>query len=244
MRATATATEGGLEPSALLHQEIIPMLKFRNNAVIAAGCFALLMPALLAAADWMPSTAPPVAPGTLDDGAARARPVPPMPPQMPYGAPRGPMPPSLGSGPAPTGANPDYDPETGRTSFDFAGLRVTQSRTDDAYQLDIDLRGLPAEQVQIRPAGGGLILVVRRTAQTNREEAFADGRGFRRSWGYSSGQSVKRLPAPPDADLRAMQREDTAASIHVSIPRMDLPTDGGRPGFPLPPAQTAPEAMQ
>jgi hypothetical protein len=189
--------------------------------VIALGACCVVLSATAAADDWTPSAAPPMpagAPGIATPGQPPV--TAPMPPQLP-------MRPGMPQGRYAAGgtAAPEYDPETGRIAFDFAGLRVIQSRADDAYLLDIELRGLPAEQVQIRPAGGGLMLVVRRTAESTREETLGDGYGYRRSWGYSSGQSVKRLPAPPDADVRAMQREDAADAIRVSIPRRaDVPT--------------------
>ncbi len=186
-------------------------------SAITAGC--LLLPTLAQAGDPMPPTAPPPAPGAEMPG-------PPLPPTPALPQPG--QPPLPAGGAASAGMPPEYDAETGRIAFDFAGLRLTQTRTDEAYALDIDLRGLPPEQVQIRPAGGGLLLVVRRTAESSRQETFEDGRGYARSWGFSTGQTVKRLPAPPDADVRAMQREDSPERIRVSIPRRaDLPA--GRP---------------
>jgi HSP20 family molecular chaperone IbpA len=156
-----------------------------------------------------------------------------MPSQRPYGAPQGPLrrSPPTGYGATPPESAVDYDPETGRLAFDFAGLGLTQERTDDAYLLDIDLRGLPAEQVSIQPVGGGLVLAVQRSAETSREETSADGRGYRRSWSFSSGQQVKRLPAPPDADIQAMQRQDSADAISIVIPRR-TPTTGAAPRPP------------
>jgi hypothetical protein len=129
-----------------------------------------------------------------------------------------------------TRASPPAEPVT----FDFAGLRMTQSRGDNAYLLDIELGDLPADQVMVRPAGGGLLISVRRTSEASREEVLEDGRGYRRSWGYSSGQRSQRLPAPPDADLRAMRRVDEAGAIHISIPRFaGVPDFGAMP--PMPP---------
>ncbi|WP_058555069.1 Hsp20/alpha crystallin family protein [Thiohalocapsa sp. ML1] len=194
------------------------------------GCGTLLWCTAAGAGDWQPSAAPP-----LPAGTAAEAPLPgyPAPPQM-----RSRMPPAPGFGPAagaPAGA--DYDPETGRISFEFAGLGLTQQRTDDAYVLEIDLRGLPPEQVEIRPLGQGLLLAVRRTAETTRQETAADGQGYRRSWSYASGQRAKRLPAPPDADLAAMERQATEDAISIRIPRRGMgPGAVPMPGEPLPPA--------
>jgi hypothetical protein len=200
----------------------------RIPALALTACAVLLLPAAQAG-DWTPSAAPPSPAGAPGSTAPMAPPsTMPMqpPPAMAPGLGRGPGPGAFAAGDA---AAPEYDADTGRLTFDFAGVRLTQSRTDDAYLLDIELRGLPADQVDIRPAGGGLMLVVRRTAESTREETVADGRGYQRSWSFSSGQNVRRLPAPPDADLRGMQRTDGADAIQVSIPRRsDVPGYGMR----------------
>ncbi|WP_295541588.1 Hsp20/alpha crystallin family protein [uncultured Thiohalocapsa sp.] len=204
-------------------------------SLFATAC--LLLPALAQAGNGGPAA-----------GQASPQSMPPagLPIQPPPMAPMPGLPPSMrgagpelsaGGGPMPPPMPPAYDPETGRLAFDFAGIRLTQSRGDDAYLLDIDLRGLPAAQVQIRAVGGGLLLAVRRSAETTREETFADGRGYRRSWGFSTGQRVRRLPAPPDADLRNLQRTDGDDTIRIRMPRRsDLPEYGQPTPQTLPPA--------
>jgi hypothetical protein len=160
-------------------------------------------------------------------------------------------------GSAPSGAPPApsiaEDAVSGATYFEFAGLGLTQSRTDGAYHLEVELRGLPPEQVQIRPVDNGLLIGVRRTSETSREEFRPDGQGVQRSWRFSRGQQSTRLPAPPDADLRAMQRVDGADRIDISIPRRADTMGYGRPPagrssprFPSPPpaATTQPEHAQ
>jgi hypothetical protein len=205
---------------------------------IALVCASALLPAFAPGADWTPSAAPAIpgeAPGTAFPGQPSAGA--PTPYQIPYNMPPAqglPTPPFATADAAPP---PEYDPETGRIAFDFAGLGLTQSRTDEAYLLEIELRGLPPEQVEVRPAGGGLLLLVHRTAETTREETLGDGDGYRRSWSFSSGQRAKRLPAPPDADLRAMQRVDAGERVQIRIPRRtDVPASGpqGAPGMVLP----------
>lgn len=202
-------------------------------SVFATAC--LLLPALAQAGNVGPAAgqASPqsMPPAELPIQPPPMSPMPGLPPSMRGAGPEL----SAGDGPMP----PAYDPQTGRLAFDFAGIRLTQSRGDDAYLLDIDLRGLPAEQVQIRAVGGGLLLAVRRSAETTREETFADGRGYRRSWGFSAGQRIKRLPAPPDADLRNLQRTDGDDTIQIRIPaRSDFPEYG------QPTPQTPPPAPQ
>jgi len=105
-------------------------------------------------------------------------------------------------------------------SFLFSGMRLTRRHDDDAYRLDIQLNGLDPAQVRVLPKGHSLTIIATRSAQTEREERFADGRGFRRSYSWSGGQSTKRLRVPPDGDLSAMQREDGDGSIQIVIPRV------------------------
>ncbi len=198
----------------------------------ALVCCGLLLATGASGDDWTPSAAPAMpgdAPATALPSHPPAQPLAPPPSEMPFPAqlPPGAQPPTRSFGAAGSGTLPEYDPETGRTTFDFAGLGLTQGRNDDAYLLDIDLRGLPAEQVQVRPAGRGLLLVVERRAETSRAETLDNGYGYRRSWGFSSGRNVKRLPAPPDADVLALQREDRDDAVHISIPRRADPSGYG-----------------
>ena len=102
----------------------------------------------------------------------------------------------------------------------FAGMRLTQHRSDEAYTLDIELNGLDPAQVQVMPAGSGLVIIAEQSAQTDRTETFADGRGFRRSYSWSGGSQMKRLRVPPDGDLNAMLREDGDGGILIVIPRL------------------------
>jgi len=104
-------------------------------------------------------------------------------------------------------------------SFAFAGMRLTQHRSDEAYTLDIELNGLDPAQVQVEPAGSGLVIVAKQSAETDSTETFADGRGFRRSYSWSGGSRIQRLPVPPDGDLTAMLREDSDDGILIVIPR-------------------------
>jgi HSP20 family molecular chaperone IbpA len=228
----AAASDERIDPRKH-HWEIV-LMKLSWSPLVAA---CVLLPGLTPAAEPMPTAAAqPIATSPAAESPMLQAPE--LPPQQQPTMP----PPTQPPGPNSAAIPPAYDPETGEIAFDFAGLRLTQSRTDTEYQLNIDLRGLPPEQVQIRPTGRGLLLVVRRTTEMTREETFGDGRGYARSWGFSSGQRTKRLPAPPDADVRAMQREDGPEHIRVSIPRRENlpgPGTGFRPrGYGAPPQLT------
>lgn len=122
-------------------------------------------------------------------------------------------------GAAPAEERSGGQPSSSATTFGFAGMTLTQDRTDAAYSLDIALGAVEPQQVKIQPLGSMLLIVAERSVQASREEQFDDGRGFRRSYSYSSGRSIRRLPVPPDADLAALQREDSDGRIQVIIPR-------------------------
>ena len=128
--------------------------------------------------------------------------------------------PAPGYAPMPLqGSPPNMATSERPDSFAFAGMRLTRQHDDDAYTLDIQLNGLDPAQVRVLPLGYALAIIATQSAQTEREERFADGRGFRRSYSWSSGHSTKRLPVPPDGDLSAMRREDGDDMIHIVIPR-------------------------
>ena len=179
-----------------------PLLHYRVAAVTA-----LLLTSGLSQAQ-TPSEQPPLFGGEPARTPGVGYPAPPIGYPAPGNRPmplRGPEPNMAASGPA--------------ESFAFAGMRLTQQRDEDTYRLDIELNGLDPSQVRVLPAGYALAIIAAQSAQTNREETFADGRGFRRSYSWSSGQSTKRLPVPPDGDLVAMRREDRDGSIRIVIPR-------------------------
>ena len=99
------------------------------------------------------------------------------------------------------------------------GLRMDRSATDDAYLLNIQLSGIKPAEVQVRAQGPWVLISRTSSAQSNDEETMSDGRGYRRSFSYSSGSMSRRFALPPDADGSAMQRQDADDAIHISIPR-------------------------
>jgi hypothetical protein len=87
--------------------------------------------------------------------------------------------PAPGYAPMPLqGSAPNMATSERPDSFAFAGMRLTRQHDDDAYTLDIQLNGLDPAQVRVLPAGHALAIIATRSAQTEREERFADGRGF------------------------------------------------------------------
>jgi len=192
-----------------------------SRSVMTLGLLALSA----GAAAWTPSTEPPRGDGQPAQTPETMPGYPTNPAYPGYGPPMGypdsrypgsgyRMPPMQGM-PGP-GPGADSGPDT----VEFAGMRLTQQRTDDAYTLDIELNGMEPAQVRITPNGPALMIVAEQTAGTSREETFAEGGGFRRSFSYSSGRSMKRLPVPPDGDLANMRRDDADGHIRISIPRI------------------------
>lgn len=109
---------------------------------------------------------------------------------------------------------PPMDPLT-QTS----GLRIQQSATADAYLLDIHLSGVMPEQIKVQARGPWLRITQDNSAQASQEETLSDGRGWRRSFSYSSATASRTLRVPRDGDTSALQRQDTPDAIHIAIPR-------------------------
>jgi len=79
--------------------------------------------------------------------------------------------------------------------------------------------GIKAEEIQVDLDGRSIRLSRDASAKKSREETLDDGRGYMRSYSYSSGRSSRRIPLPQDADGGAMRREDSAEKVRVIIPR-------------------------
>lgn len=132
----------------------------------------------------------------------------------------GPLPPGQGGAPPDFPAPPNLaSPE--RLGFPRAGgpLRYNQTVTAEGYILEIPLDGLKAEDIQVQIDGRALRLSRDTSTQKTREETLGDGQGYLRSYSFSSSRSSHRLPLPPDADGRAMRREDGAEQVRIIIPR-------------------------
>lgn len=143
-------------------------------------------------------------------------------PQTANGAPpEGPAPWARGyPGFAPRMSGPRGGPGTGGRSFGPpSGFRLQREASEDAYILTIELDGMGPEQIQVRTQGQWIVLSRERTEQQIQKDSFDDGRGYRRSFSYSSGTASRRLSVPRDGDLTAMSREDSENSVRIRIPR-------------------------
>ncbi len=111
-------------------------------------------------------------------------------------------------------------PDSGDWGFGGpAGFRISRATSDDAYTFTIALDGMSPETVQVRTQGHWLLVSRTHSAREVQEDNFDDGRGFMRSFSYSSGTTNHRLSVPADGVLSAMSREDGKDSIRIRIPR-------------------------
>ena len=141
-----------------------------------------------------PATPERPVPGTFDPGPA------------PEYGPMGPMEPRGSMGPP--------SPMVQR-----GGMRIRQSATDDAYLLEIQLSGVNPAEVKVDVNGPWILVTRDRSAETRQQETFDDGRGYRRSFSYSSGRASRRFTVPRDGDTSVMQRQDLEDAIRITIPR-------------------------
>lgn len=110
-------------------------------------------------------------------------------------------------------------PDRGIPGRSGGPLRFNQSVTAEGYVLEIPLEGMKAEEIQVDVQGRSLRISRDTSTRTSREDNFDDGRGYQRSYSFSSGRTSRRLPLPPDADGAALQRQDSADQVRILIPR-------------------------
>jgi hypothetical protein len=73
--------------------------------------------------------------------------------------------------------------------------------------------------VQIQTRGQWIRISQIGSRQQVQEDTFDQGRGFMRSYSYSSGTASRQFSVPSDGDLSAMKREESGETIHITIPR-------------------------
>ena len=100
-----------------------------------------------------------------------------------------------------------------------APLRISRQVTPDAYLLRITPGDGKTADVQVTPRGRVLEISRATGSETTEERSFDDGRGYMKSFSYSSGSTSRRIPVPPDADLSAMTREESDGTVLIRIPR-------------------------
>ena len=149
------------------------------------------------------------------------------PPQPPYPPAQAPGTDGYDAGPAPQ--PPGYPPFGSRQGFpDMGGpgfgprqgpLRISRRMTEDAYIIEVPLEGLSAEEVQVTTQGNWISIGRDQSRQDVKEDTFDQGRGYARSYSFSSGSANRRFSVPRDADVSAMTREESDGTLRISIPR-------------------------
>ncbi len=127
------------------------------------------------------------------------------------------------------GPNPGYGPMDPMESRGRSGppprmaqsgrMRIQQSATDAAYLLDIQLSGVKPADIKVEIRGPWVLVTRETSSESTQEETFGDGRGYKRSFSYSSGRASRRFNVPRDGDTSAMQRQDTEDAVRITIPR-------------------------
>ena len=213
-----------------------------RRITVTAVALSAFLPTLVLAQAWTPYG--PYAPGVAEPApyagypGAYGPPVPPAPwstpaegganwPAAPYAAPEMPAPPAgFESAPwPPQGAAERMAP---RERPAWPRLSLTRRATDDAYLIEIQLQNIQPDQVEIRPAGRGLIIKHSATVRFSQNDTLPGGDGYQSRYSISRDTSGRRVGLPPDADLTGMTREVEDGRILIRVPRVADAWRGGR----------------
>lgn len=108
-------------------------------------------------------------------------------------------------------------------------LSLSRQASEDAYLIDIQLQNIDPAQLDIRPAGRGLVIGYGASAQVDQRDTLPSGEGYQRRYSFSRGTTSRRVGLPPDADLAAMTREVKDGHVLIRVPRRaDASWGGGR----------------
>lgn len=139
-------------------------------------------------------------------------------PGRPYQGPEGygaqqPAYPPYGAGPGfPGMGRPGYGGPPGR-------LQISRRATEDSYIIEVQLNGMKPEEVQVSTRGNWISVGRDQSRHEVREDNFDQGRGYSRSYSFSSGSASRRFSVPGDADLEAMTQEESEGVLRIFIPR-------------------------
>lgn len=213
-----------------------------RRITVTAVALSAFLPTLVLAQAWTPYG--PYAPGVAEPApyagypGAYGPPVPPAPwstpaegganwPAAPYAAPEMPAPPAgFESAPwPPQGAAERMAP---RERPAWPRLSLTRRATDDAYLIEIQLQNIQPDQVEIRPAGRGLVIAHSATVRFSQNDTLPGGDGYQSRYSISRDTSGRRVGLPPDANLAGMTREVEDGRILIRVPRVADAWRGGR----------------
>jgi HSP20 family molecular chaperone IbpA len=98
-------------------------------------------------------------------------------------------------------------------------LQISRQATEDAYIIEIRLGDLKADEIQVSTRGNWISIGRKQSRQEVREDTFDQGRGFSRSYSFSSGSASRRFNVPRDADIQGMTQEEADGVLRILIPR-------------------------
>jgi len=98
-------------------------------------------------------------------------------------------------------------------------LQISRRATQNAYIIEIPVTEISADDLQITTQGNWISIGRKQSQQETREDTFDQGRGFARSYSFSSGSASRRFSVPGDADMQAMTREESDGVLRLVIPR-------------------------
>lgn len=99
-------------------------------------------------------------------------------------------------------------------------LSLSRRATDDAYLIEIQLQNIQPDQVEIRPAGRGLVITHSATVRFSQSDALPGGEGYQSRYSLSRDTSGRRVGLPPDADPAGMTREVEDGRLLIRVPRV------------------------
>lgn len=144
----------------------------------------------------------------------------------PFGYGPGLSPPEMGSSTGPYGYGPPswdnagpYGYSPGMRAGPREGLRIIRDADANAYYILISTGDVAPQAVQVRIEGRWLLVGIDRSRQDSVQQSFDEGRGYQRSFSYSTGQTNRRLTVPQDADTAGMRREDGDREVRITLPR-------------------------
>lgn len=114
------------------------------------------------------------------------------------------------------GGSPGYGGGYGGPS---GPLQISRQATEDAYIIEIQLDGLKPDEIQVTTQGNWISIGKKQSQQEVREDSFDQGRGYSRSYSFSSGSASRRFNVPRDADMQGMTREESEGVLRIVIPR-------------------------
>jgi len=98
-------------------------------------------------------------------------------------------------------------------------MHLSRSADAENYYIDVELSGLEPKDIKVWTEGRWVIFGRDRSTQQTDETTYDEGRGYARSFSYSTGNTSRRLTLPRDAEVSGLRRDDSEGTIRITIPR-------------------------